>query len=72
MILSFERSVFEESVEGWGRDRAGNGRVEGGAVFKAITKITDATSVCVSCSYCLASYIYCCSVWAQNVVNAGP
>ena len=39
MILSFERSVFEESVEGWGRDRAGNGRVEGGAVYKAITKL---------------------------------
>ena len=44
-------------MEGWGRDRAGNGRVEGGAVYKAITKFTDATSVCVSCSYCLASYI---------------
>ena len=59
-------------MEGWGRDRAGNGRVEGGAVFKAITKITDATSVCVFCSYCFASYIYCRSVWAQNVFNADP
>ena len=55
MILSFERSVFEESVEGWGRDRAGNGRVEGGGVYKAIKKVADARSVCVSCSYCLAS-----------------
>ena len=72
MILSFERSVFEESVEGWGRDRAGNGGVEGGAVYKAIAKVADATSVCVSCSYCLASYIYCRSVWAQNVVNVDP
>ena len=38
---------------------AENDRVEGGAVYKAITKITDATSVCVSCSYCLAIYTYC-------------
>ena len=30
-----------------GRDRAGNGGVEGGAVFKALTKTTDATSVCL-------------------------
>ena len=41
-------------MEGWGRDRAGNGRVEGGAVYMATTKFADATSVCVSCSYCLA------------------
>ena len=36
------------------RDRAGNGGVEGGAVYKAITKFANTTSVCVSCSYCLA------------------
>ena len=33
-------------MKGWGRD-IGDGGVEGGAVYKAITKFADATSVCL-------------------------
>ena len=52
-----------------GRDRAGNGRVESGAVYMATTKFADARSVCVSCSYCLAIYTYCLKLYAMNIVS---
>ena len=38
---------------------ARNGREEGGAVYKAITKFADSASVCVSCTYILFSFGSC-------------
>ena len=42
-------------MEGWGRDRAENGRVEGGGVYKAITKVADRCNVCLCVLFILFS-----------------